>query len=311
MPLSSSSPEPVVRHSTPLPAGYVFVPKGNVYITGNCRRQAQATSQTVYAVVNNDKRALGIRVPSNIYASVRAAEANTRQTRASAVQKRDDALERQFCDAVMKQFPKVPAETIPLIVARAMQKGSRRVGRTGTLDVAQKATLAVRAHIRHCHTDYDAILRQGVKKDDARKQTHDKIDKFVTSWGGYIQDHVKGLGKRNMKSSRGGHGASAVSSEAAAKAGGSAKQTTASTPTLRLSKAKGMGPSKPPQSPRERRFHKLENRQNRGIIATPSAIKTARNDIGGSIRKNVLDLDEGHDYEWHETGDDDSDWTPG
>lgn len=34
----------------PLPAGYVFVPKGDVYITRHCRSQTKEAQQVVYVV---------------------------------------------------------------------------------------------------------------------------------------------------------------------------------------------------------------------------------------------------------------------
>ena len=57
-----------------MPKGYRFVPKGNVYITKNCRKNTQAANKTVYVVVEslNTKRVktLGIRVPADIYGEV-------------------------------------------------------------------------------------------------------------------------------------------------------------------------------------------------------------------------------------------------
>ncbi|KAK8124031.1 hypothetical protein PG999_003949 [Apiospora kogelbergensis] len=154
-----SSYEPVVKVSTPLPKGYVFVPKGNVYITGSCRRQTLAAGDKVFAVINHKRQSIGIRVPRAIHAQVVQDERASRADRASAVQKRDATLEKQFRDAVLRQFPQTPAASLPLVVKRAMLKGSRRVGRTGSLDIETKATLAVRAHIRHAHTGYDDMLR--------------------------------------------------------------------------------------------------------------------------------------------------------
>ncbi|KAI0875289.1 hypothetical protein GGS24DRAFT_456214 [Hypoxylon argillaceum] len=40
--------EPVVRASSPLPPGYKFLPKGNVYMTRHCRQQTHLAHQTVY-----------------------------------------------------------------------------------------------------------------------------------------------------------------------------------------------------------------------------------------------------------------------
>ncbi|OAA63526.1 hypothetical protein SPI_03689 [Niveomyces insectorum RCEF 264] len=44
--------EPLVSFRTPMPPGYCFVRKGNVYITAHCRKATKAAGQTVYVVTN-------------------------------------------------------------------------------------------------------------------------------------------------------------------------------------------------------------------------------------------------------------------
>lgn len=176
--------ELTVRFFAPMPQGYIFVPKGDVYITSHCRKQTQAANQTVFAVLNAKNATIGIRVPASIYESVQASHEATRDQRAQAVQRKDTKLETQFRDAVLKRFPQVPAEALSLTVARAMRKGSGRVGRAGKLDVEEKAELAVRAHIRHAHTDYDRLMRGGTSREKARSETYAKINEVIRQWGG-------------------------------------------------------------------------------------------------------------------------------
>ncbi|KAK7750281.1 hypothetical protein SLS62_007798 [Diatrype stigma] len=204
--------EPTVRSSAPMPPGYAFVPKGNVYITSHCRKQAQAAGQTVFLVVRHDTQAkakrkpapIGIRVPAAVHAAVRAAHDATRDARADAVRRRDARLEADFRAAVLAQFPRAPPASLALVVDRAMRKGSRRVGRAGSgsgsgsgkigLAVEDKAVLAVRAHIRHAHTDYDRLLRgdgdggggggRAMTREQARAETYGRIDEVVREWGG-------------------------------------------------------------------------------------------------------------------------------
>ena len=184
--MSSRHHEPTVRFQSPMPkeGGYVFVPKGNVYITSNCRKQTQEAGQTVYTVLNAKNNAVGIRVPRRIRDAVQESHEATREKRAQAVLRKDEKLEREFRDAVLAQFPGTPEESVTKIVGRAMAKRSRRVGRTGKLDVKERAALAVRAHIRHVHTDYDKLMRSGVARGQARSQIHEKIDEVVLAWGG-------------------------------------------------------------------------------------------------------------------------------
>jgi hypothetical protein len=57
------------------------------------------------------------------------------------------------------------------------------VGRTASIPLAKKVTLAVIAHIRHKHTEYDALLRDGEAREKARKLTWKKIEGVMKEWG--------------------------------------------------------------------------------------------------------------------------------
>ncbi|KAI1396504.1 hypothetical protein F4819DRAFT_475171 [Hypoxylon fuscum] len=92
-------------------------------------------------------------------------------------------MEDDFQNSILSQFPHIPAQELSDVVKHTMRKFSKRVGRTGKLDIAEKAQLAVRAHIRHCHTNYDKILQGGTTKHLARGQILDKIDDMARKWG--------------------------------------------------------------------------------------------------------------------------------
>ena len=49
------------------------------------------------------------------------------------------------------------------------------------LDVAA-VDLAVIAHIRHAHTDYDVLLMRGTARLDARALVREKIDRVLAKW---------------------------------------------------------------------------------------------------------------------------------
>ncbi|KAI0143389.1 hypothetical protein BJ166DRAFT_453497, partial [Pestalotiopsis sp. NC0098] len=176
--------EPVVRTSTPMPEGYVFVPKGNVYVTAKCRKQTQAADRIVYVVLDKNKRTVGLRVPAFVRDTVAGLEAATREDRASAVQKHDASLELKFRRAVKKLFPEAPDGAVPKVVARAMEKRSGRVGRSSKIDIEQKAKMAVVAHIRHCHTDYDKQLQRGGGRWEVRDEIRDQVNEILDSWRG-------------------------------------------------------------------------------------------------------------------------------
>ncbi|GAB1320861.1 hypothetical protein MFIFM68171_11071 [Madurella fahalii] len=178
--------EPAVRASDPLPKGYRFVPKGKVYITKHCRRQTHDARKTLYVVLGGGKtnKPVGLRCPAYIYHSVMCQHKATAARRAAAVQKRDAAKEGGFEDAIVELFPDIPRGEVPRIVKHALKTHSRRVGRAGAVGLEERATLVVRAHIRHVHTDYERLLKQGVGRLEAREEVWDGVNETVRWWGG-------------------------------------------------------------------------------------------------------------------------------
>ncbi|KAK3356893.1 hypothetical protein B0T25DRAFT_141143 [Lasiosphaeria hispida] len=178
--------EPEVRFFSPMPDGYQFVPKGDVYITKNCRKRTHEAGQTLYVVVNKANKPLGLRCPIPVYHAVVTEHHATATKRASAVQKRDAAIEDTFEQELVNLFPQTPQGEIPKILNQALKKRSRRVGRAGKVDLQERVKLAVRAHIRHCHTEYDQFLSQGVSRDDARDTILNKLNEVARQWGGRV-----------------------------------------------------------------------------------------------------------------------------
>lgn len=172
------------RFHDPMPLGYVFVPKGDVYITKNCRKETHAAGQAVYVVVNKRRKPIGLRCPASIVKAVHESDQATTAKRAEAVQKRDAAIEGDFEQALKRLFPNIPKESIPRTVSHAVKKRSRRVGRSGTVQLDDKVKLAVRAHIRHEHTEYEQLLRQGKSREEARRQVWSKLNEIARLWGG-------------------------------------------------------------------------------------------------------------------------------
>lgn len=173
-----------VRFRDSMPKGYVFVPKGNVYITKNCRKKTHEADKTLYVVVDKRNKPIGLRCPANIYSDVMSQNKATAAQRAEAVQKRDAAIEENFEDAIVKLFPKIPKAEIPQIIKHSLKKHSRRVGRTSRVALEDRVKLAVRAHIRHVHTEYDQLLKQGASRPVAREKVWDKLNEVARKWGG-------------------------------------------------------------------------------------------------------------------------------
>ncbi|KAI1820080.1 hypothetical protein F4861DRAFT_524533 [Xylaria intraflava] len=187
----SSTVEPVVRASSPMPRGYRFVPKGNPYMTRHCRQKTQEAHQVVYVVIDARKKQLGIRVPWSVYTAVQQSEAATRAERQKTVRKRDETTDKRFSEAILVRFPRIPPESLPAIISRATAKRKGRVGRTGKINMAEKVRLAVQAHIRHNETDYEKLLKSGTDRQDARALTSQKVIDKLKEWGPILTGNGK------------------------------------------------------------------------------------------------------------------------
>lgn len=193
----------IVQHSTPVPSGYVFVPKGNVYVTKNCRRLTQSQNKPIYTVQSGKKKILGIRVPKSIYTKVLDDNRATAATRAENVRRKDQNLEDKTEAELLSRFPRIPREHVALILRHTLQKRSRRVGRSREKPLSQVVEFAVRAYIRHKLTDYDMLLRKGVDRDRARKLIQGSVNERVLQWSGSFE-HAR-ICKDNTKAGKDPH----------------------------------------------------------------------------------------------------------
>ncbi len=98
----------------------------------------------------------------------------------------DQKLVEQMSAAILEQFPNCPADEAHQIAAHAAVRGSGRVGRSAAgRELDPKAiTLAVIAHVRHVHTNYDSLLMSGVERGMAREQIRGQIDTVLNAWRG-------------------------------------------------------------------------------------------------------------------------------
>jgi hypothetical protein len=180
--MSGKSREPEAHFHSPMPRGYVFVPKGDMYITLNVRKRTHASGKTLYVVVNKNRQPIGLRCPVEIYNEVKEDSEATKASRQKVVETRDAAILDEFKSALLRIFPKVPKEKVEQILTLTLKKRSGRVGRTGKLDLEEKVQLAVKAHIRHCCTDYESLLKSNVSREKARRQVGPKVHEIARSW---------------------------------------------------------------------------------------------------------------------------------
>ena len=122
---------------------------------------------------------------TEIYERVKAAEASTRATRAQRVQQVDERINTNARETVQKVFPKMPIGCVEHTVRHAYAKKSGRTGRAGDLSPEQRARNAVRAHARHCHTRYEAMLYGGsVDRQKARQVVDSVVRGILNAWEG-------------------------------------------------------------------------------------------------------------------------------
>jgi hypothetical protein len=91
----------------------------------------------------------------------------------------------QFSKQIRLQYPGCPSQEAEAIADHACQKYSGRVGRTSAAKAFDEEAieLAVKAHIRHKHTNYDQLLSNGWERPKARSAVTEKLDQIMREWG--------------------------------------------------------------------------------------------------------------------------------
>lgn len=175
--------ETPVPANTPLPKKYTFLSRGNTYKTLHTRKLTHAHNLPLYTVVDpKSNKTLGLRAPTFIVEQVHVQAKSTLAKRRATVFKRDEADLKKARAALEERFTRIPEKDKEAVLKHGFRKSSGRVGRTAKLDLGERAVLAVKAHVRHKYTQYDAIIKQ-VGKDKARKETIDEVFKIVRGWG--------------------------------------------------------------------------------------------------------------------------------
>jgi len=169
-----------------------FLPSGDVALT----RRASARSKHKAIVLEWTPRrkryerrgtlleAQAIRVARSECAADADARARQRTQAALHREVEDKEYVAAFTEAVMRQFPGCPLSEAREIAAHACTRSSGRVGRTAAakeLD-AEKVRLAVIAHVRHLHTNYDSIIERTHDKRGSRAKIKDNVTAVLQAW---------------------------------------------------------------------------------------------------------------------------------
>ncbi|USP73060.1 hypothetical protein yc1106_00334 [Curvularia clavata] len=190
--------EITVSASAPMPKAYGFLPKGNRYKTLHCRKLTHEAARPLY-IVFEKKKQIGLRAPLEILHKVHKQAKETLSTRRAATNKRDAIDIAKATAGVEEQFPKMPKNEKEIVIRHGFKKYSGRVGRTNSIPLSRKVLLAVIAHVRHRHTEYDTLLDQGIDREDARDSTRDDIERLLRKWGYSQGDMAHDLGQDKLE----------------------------------------------------------------------------------------------------------------
>jgi len=107
-----------------------------------------------------------------------------RERAALAREREDQRYIEQFASAIQANYPACPGLEAIAIARHACRKHSGRVGRSAAAKALEQRAvdLAVRAHIRHTHSEYDRLLASGVERLDARSAVADKVEVVLGRW---------------------------------------------------------------------------------------------------------------------------------
>ena len=172
----------------------VFLPAGDAAMSRRARKHS-----TLAAVVVRFRRARkryerqGLLVtPAGLAQAEEecAADAPERaEARARAAVRReadDGEFRAALAATILQHYPGCPPAEAREIAGHTGLRGSGRVGRSaaGQALEAKAVELAVRAHIRHVHTDYDELLMGGTERLAARAQVRAVMDDLAAKWAG-------------------------------------------------------------------------------------------------------------------------------
>lgn len=170
----------------------VFIPRGDAALTRRSRKYS-TLSAVVVRFSRSRKRyeRQGLLVESG--ALERAQEECisdeekrriAREKAALAREQADHQYVAQFADSIRSRYPDCPGGEVESIAKHACEKYSGRVGRSFAAKSfdATAIDLAVKAHIRHTHTEYDRLLSRGWERPEARLAVSDKVAEIMERW---------------------------------------------------------------------------------------------------------------------------------
>ncbi|MBI5498269.1 MAG: DUF2293 domain-containing protein [Deltaproteobacteria bacterium] len=170
----------------------VFVPAGDAALTRRSTKYSRLSAVVVkwsrarkrferQGILVEEAALKRARIECAMDAEDRAAR---REQDAGRRERQDEQLEAAMQQAIRQGWPGCSATDARAIAAHTAVRGSGRVGRTAAgraLD-ERALKLAVYAHIRHVHSNYDELLMKGVPRREARASVEAHVQEVFARW---------------------------------------------------------------------------------------------------------------------------------
>jgi len=173
-------------------AHLVFLPRGDAALTRRASRYSSLKAVLVrFSRSRNRYERQGVLVEEAALARAEQqcladsdARARARERRAIRDAEIDVQYRGEFASHVRRLYPGCPEPEAMAIAEHACLKHSGRVGRTADAKRfdPEMIALAVRAHVRHVHTDYDQLLGAGRERHEARDRVLPQVDRVLERW---------------------------------------------------------------------------------------------------------------------------------
>ncbi|KAK4949645.1 hypothetical protein LTR10_011486 [Elasticomyces elasticus] len=186
------------------PPGYTFIPAGNPELTAALKEFARREDQKIFAVtlamscqgkyialafifqpallldggkvIDESKEDKEDRLFAQVYQ-------NQNGQRPPKEEKDQVTINTEAKQTIKDLFPKIPDNDLFQIIKTAFQLGDNKVGTAEEIPLVRRAQLSVVAHIRHCYTKYDKLLRQ-LPYNDARHAVEKETLARLIEWRG-------------------------------------------------------------------------------------------------------------------------------
>lgn len=173
-------------------AHLVYLPRGDAALTRRASRYSLLKAVVVrFSRSRNRYERQGVLIEEAALARAEEecladsdARARARERRAERDAEIDVRYRGEFASHIRRLYPGCPESEAFEIAEHACLKHSGRVGRTADAKRfdPEMIALAVRAHVRHVHTDYDRLLGSGWERHEARDRVVPKVDRLLESW---------------------------------------------------------------------------------------------------------------------------------